>query len=336
VDLATAVTTAQPFFISSNQHGEGSSLPTGRTPRLLKYSNQFQIVKNAAATTGSELTNQTYFEPLPGMPGSFFLRASEDMMYLFEEHYDGALLWGQQTNNITEFNPEMGQDVNVTGTEGLIQFGTTAGLVDTYTVGAYSFQDFYVMSEYYERQRITNWNVHSLMGMSIRNEVEQVFVSALDADLAALLTKDYMYGDRVGDTFRADFIDNGPMDASDFALKIGFRALRIGGFNYSFCSMHQFNEAVGAGAPGYNFPNWQISMPIGYMAEKSSGTMRPTVGYEYKALNGYLREHVAIKMDGAGTGDPVVSPYDIRKVAFLGEFAFHGTCANAIVVQKPV
>lgn len=331
-DLVTVVTGVE-YFVPTNQHGEGSTMPTGRVPRIFTYHNTFHTVKNSAIATGSEMTNQTYFDPIPGMTGSMFMRVEEDMMYLFEDMYDGALLWGQETNNIVEFNPELGHDVDVSGTEGLIRFGTTAGFNDTYTVGAYSLTDFNVMSEYYERQRITNWNMHSLQGMAIRNEVEDVLLNMLNGDLTALLTKNYFYGGMVDDPSFREGIN--AKDPNDWAVSVGFTAVKKGGRTYSFCTFHQFNEAVGAGAPGYNYPNWQITMPIGYMKNKRTSTDMPTVGYEYKALNGMSREHKPVELGGSGNSDHPVTKYDIYLSGLVGEFAFHGTCANAIAIQKP-
>ena len=337
VDLDNSVNVDDEYFIPTSAHGEGSGLPAGRVPRILTYTNEFQIIKNAAAVTGSELSNETYFQPVEGQSGSYYLKVADLAMYYFEEAYDGGLMWGQTINNITEFNPELGHDVDVKGTEGLIDFITTNGFTDNYTVGAYALSDFVTVSEYLERERVAWRELCCLQGYAIRNEIEGVLEAILDGDLAALLTKQWMYGEMAGEGFRENFMgDDQPMDASDFAYKVGFRAVKKGGFNYGFYTMNAFGEAQGAGATGYDYPNWQVMVPVGYMADKSTGTNKPTVGYEYKELNGYSREQIPVKLDGAGTGDPVVSEYDLRKIAMLAEFAFHGTCANATVIQRPV
>lgn len=335
-DLATSIVVGEDYFVATAAFAEGSNLPSGRVPRILKYTNDFQITKAAAAVTGSELTNQTYFDPVPNMPGSYFLKVSDLCIYYFEEYYDGGLMWGQTINNITEFNPVIGHDLDVKGTEGLIEFATTNGFTDTYTVGAYALSDFTTVSNYLERERV-NWReLLCLQGCDIRNEIEEVIGGVLDGDLAALLTKKWLYGDMVGEGFSENFMsDDQPYEPGDYALNISFRAVKKGGFNYGFFTMNAFNEAMGAGAVGYDYPNWQVMIPVGYMAEKSTGTNKPTVGYEYKELNGYSREQIAVKLEGAGTGEPVVTPYDIRQIGMIGEFAFHATCGNCIVIQRP-
>ena len=337
VDLATSIVIGEQYFIATNAHGEGSGLPRGRVPRVIKYSNTFQIVKTAAYSTGSELTNEMYFEPVEGQPGSFFAKVSVDAMYRFEEMCDGALIWGQQINNITEFNQELGFDVPITGTEGMIEFATVNGNNETYTVGNYQINDFDDISRYYERERIGVRDIMCLQGIDINIEIENVLSELLDGDLAALLTKNYLWGDGV---FSDDMQPE--MDASTYAMEWDFRAIRKSNFRYFFYLLHIFNENVGAGAPGYDYPNWQVMFPVGYAKEKSTGDARATIGYEYKQLGAYSREEVIADLNGvgvAGTGTPyriAVNDRDTRGMGMVTEMAFHGTCANHITLVTPI
>lgn len=336
-DLAGSIVVGEQYFIATNAHGEGSGLPAGRTPRVIRYENNFQIVKTAAYTTGSELTNQTYFEPVPDTPGSIFMKVEMDAMYRFEEMCDGALMWGQNINNITEFNTELGIDIPITGTEGMIEFATINGNNETYTVGNYQIADFDDVSKYYERERIGTRDIISLQGVDINVEIENVLIDLLDGDLAALLTKNFFYGDG-----QFDDEDQPPVDASTMAMEFNFRAVRKSNFRYFFYMLHLFNENVGAGAAAYDYPNWMIDFPVGYTTDKQTGTRVPTIGYEYKYLNGYSREEVIAEFNGvgvAGTGTPyriATNANDIRNMGMLSEMAFHGTCANHITLVTPV
>ena len=337
IDLVASIVVGQSYFIATNAHGEGSGLPRGRVPRVIKYSNTFQIIKTAAYSTGSELTNQMYFEPVEGKPGSFFAKVSLDAMYRFEENCDGALIWGQQINNVTEFNTELGFDVPVTGTEGMIDFATVNGNNDTYTIGNYQLADFDDTSKYYERERIGVRDIMCLQGIDINIEIENVLADILDGDLAALLTKNYMWGDGV---FRDEMQPQ--VDAGTFAMEFDFRAIKKSNFRYFFYLLHIFNENVGAGAAGYDYPSWQVMFPVGYAKEKSSGDNRATIGYEYKTLGSYSREEVVADIAGvgvAGSGTPyriAVNDRDTYGMGMVSEIAFHGTCANHITLVRPV
>lgn len=335
VDLVASIVIGESYFIATNAWGEGSGLPKGRVPRVLTYQNTFQIVKEAMYSTGSELTNQMYFNPTPDKPGSFYAKMEMDAMYRFEEMCDGALIWGQQINNITEYNQEVGLDIPITGTEGLIEFATVNGNNETYTVGNYQISDFDDVSRYYERERIGVREIMCLQGIDINIEIENVIGTLLDGDLAALLTKKFMYGDNM-------FSDGiNAKDPGAMALEYNFRAVRKSNYNYYFYMLHIFNENVGAGAPGYDYPNWQVMFPVGYVADKDSGTKRATVGYEYKQLGNYSREEVIADFSGvgvAGTGTPyriASNPNDIHVGGMLAEIAGHNTCANHITLVRP-
>jgi len=337
VDLVASIVVGEQYFIATNAHGEGSGLPGGRTPRVIQYSNTFQIVKQAAYSTGSELTNEMYFEPVEGVPGSFFGKVAVDAMYRFEEMCDGALIWGQQINNISEFNAELGFDVPITGTEGLIDFATVNGNNETYVPGNYQLADFNDTSRYYERERIGVRDIMCLQGIDINIEIEDVLIDLLDGDLAAMLTKNFMWGDGVFDDEMQPEID-----AGTFAMEFNYRAVRKSNFRYFFYMMHIFNENVGAGAAGYDYPNWQVLFPIGYAKDKSSGDKRATIGYEYKKLGNYSREEVIANISGvgvAGSGGAysiAVNGNDTHGMGMVSEIAGHNTCANHITLVRPV
>lgn len=333
VDLATSVVAAESYFVTTNAWGEGTDLPAGRVPRVIQYHNDFQIVKTACSATGSEMTNEMYFEPMPGKQGSLYIKAQSDMYRKFEQDCDGALLWGQNINNITIFNANLGFDVPVRGTEGLIDFATTNGNVDNYVaVGGYTMSDFRDLARYYQGEQVGTNSLMCLMGFEIFNEVEEELIDMLDGDLAAMLTKNFMYGDSVFDNMESEMVYKEP---AEFALKLGVRAVKIANFNFCFRQFQDFNKKVGAGADGYDYKSWQIVLPVGYSVDKGTNTTRGTFGYEYKQQGGYSRENIVGEFGGAGIQGKPVNASDIHRSFMISEFAFHATCANHITIQKP-
>lgn len=335
VNLATSIVVNENYFISDNAFGEGTGLPKGRVSRVMKYTNDFQIIKEAAMTSGSELTNQSYFEPMPGQTGSFFMKVEWDTMQRFEDKCDGALIWGQTINNITTQNDILGLDVTVRGTEGLIEFASVNGYTVNYTVGSYTTQDFDVIARIYEQERIGVHEIAGWQGIDIYQEQENALQALLNGDLTANLARERFAFDMEPND------ENQLVDGNDFALRIGFRSLRKSGYNFSWKSLHAFNEAVGAGSGDYEYTNWSIWTPLGYTKSKGANETRGTVGYEYKELNGYSREHVIANLDGvgvAGTGGmsmTAVNQYDIRQLGMVSEIAAHNTCANNVILQTP-
>lgn len=335
VDLDAEITGAgtEEFFISDRASAEGSGLPAGRTGRVMKYTNEFQIVKAAAAATGSEMTNQTYFNPIPGREGSFYLQTQYSTMYDFEQMCDGALLFGTPIDNVLINSTDLGFDVPVKGTEGLIYFAETNGYTVNYTPGALAMGDFNAISDLYEKERVGTRDIFGWFGKSYFNEVEDVLQTLLNADISAELYKRY--------TDDGSGMGEQPGDPNDLFVHIGFSGLRKGQYNYAWKSLHAFNEAMGAGADAYDYDQWAIWHPLGFMTNKATGAPVPTVGYEYKQLGNYSRENVVAEIAGigvAGSGTPYAiasSTSDIHRIGFVAEIAFHGACANQIVIQKP-
>jgi hypothetical protein len=334
-DIALSFVGGEAYFISDNAHGEGTGLPAGRTPRVIKYLNDFQIVKTACGSTGSEMTNQTYFQPIPGQEGSFYLQTKWSNMWTHEDRCDGALVWGQTIDNVTVNASELGHDVGVKGTEGFIDFTLLNGYESNYSPGSLAITDFNVIGGIYEAERVGVRNVMAWQGYNMYVELEDVLQNLLSGDVAALLMSKFVtYDGGLGDEFQ-------PVDDKDFAMNIGFRALKKGGYDYSWMLLHAFNEAMGAGADVYDYDQWAIYHPLGFVEEKSSGSARATIGYEYKQLGNYSREVVIADISGvgvAGTGTPrpmAVNQFDVHKTGMLSEIAFHGACANHLIIQRP-
>jgi hypothetical protein len=334
IDLVNSIVVAQQYFIATNAHAEGSDLPAGRSSRVIRYSNTFQIVKEACASSGTNMTDMLYWNPKPGVSGSTYVKVKDDTMKRFEDMCDGALLWGTPNTNNSQFVPGLGHDAPTSGTEGLDLFSATNGSTQTYTPNAFTMADFDATGRYYEQERIGVRRLFCLQGFDINTEIENVLMDLFDADLAATIsdTTDYFLSNGgTADRLPEDFqIHN----AKEFAANIGFRSVRKGGYTYSFKTFHVYNELMGAGAAGYDYMQRQIMLPVGMTKEKSTDTMLPTFGYEYKQLHNYSREECIEEFGGVGSsgaiGKPAVNGTDIAICGMVSELAFHGTCANHI------
>lgn len=334
-NLATSIVIGEEYFISDTAWAEGSGVPTGVMPRIIKYTNKFQISKEAAFATGSVLTDKMYFKPVPGREGSMYLRIEADTYYRYEVACSGALLWGQDIDNVTVSVEALGFDVPIKGTEGLMDFATVNSFADTYTPGSYTISDFDSLSFYYEDERLKSRTLQTWDGIELWVEKENVLLALYNDDMR-LLT-DRMLGLDTGDP--SDEFQ--PSKDSDWVTNIGFKAIRKAGYTYCFKLLHEFNKAMGAGSADYNYKQYSVIMPLGMTKDKSTGTTVPTFGYEYKELGPYSRENVVAIWAGAGTGGRggyipnATSSSDLLSMALVGEHAFHGACPNALVIQRP-
>jgi hypothetical protein len=340
VDMDSSFNINEPYFVVTNLHPEGSGLPPGRAPRTIKYSNTFGIVKAAFRSSGTELTNAVYFEPVPGAgQNTIMLKIKDDTLRRFEQDKDGLLLFGQQADNITVSVTEMGGvDVPIAGTEGLWSFANTSGTTDTYTAGSYTTDDLNAVASIFEDERATNNpNLLSLDGAQIYEEREDAFTNVMANNLDHLL-KNIIPQMSYDSELEAEMM-NGTN-----SLSFGYYAVHKRGYTFHFKRLPAFNDVKGAGAAGYSYSATSIIMPYGTVRNQSPGAAyadSPIVGYEYKEQNGYSREFQIGEVGGVGVGGPFGAvPYaanenDSMTTGMLAEIAPHFACGNSLVIQEP-
>ena len=183
VDLDLSVTAGSKYFISSNAWSEASALPYGHLSRIYKYTNTFQIVKAAFASSGSALTLDLFPQVLDD-DGNLWLSLKMDAVEDFERACSGALLWGQQINNLTNTDNALGYDVSVTGTEGMIPFILANGYIDTYTPGSYTLDELYQVARYFVQERSGTTQILSWDGYDLYVEREQALSQYFNYTLA--------------------------------------------------------------------------------------------------------------------------------------------------------
>lgn len=323
--------------IVTNAFTEGSGLPQGRFPRISLYTNVFHIVKASAGVTGSNLTNSLFVQ-FPGTPAgsSIWNVVTEDMMAEFERVANGALLFGQLTDNVEIFNSNLEIDVPLKTTQGMLSWATDFGHTQLYTVGSYSLADFDAIGRTMTQERCPDRTFMTLDGYEIFIETENLLKDELGSDITPFLMKQIgMANGMPMDNFQ-------PFENSDFDFYVGFKGVRKGGYQFAFKQLHEFSDVQGVGATGYNQPHWRVCVPIGSTrTNKADGSKGFAWGYEYKELNGYNREVVFGNIAGigvAGTNGFVPQPVhanDYMQNGIVGEIAFHGACPNQSYIQKP-
>ena len=314
-------------------------MPSGQTPRVIKYSNDFQIVKERVVATGSEVTNQTWFAPTPNNTGGLYLKAQEHTMMRFEEQRDMALLLGEQTDNVDVFVEALGHDVPIKTTEGFYTFTDTGGNTLTYTPGSYSLNNWDAIGDVIEAERPGTFEYVGCDGRAIYLEKENALKDFLNNDTAVFLTNN----DWMGYNTIRDEIELKPANAADFYASIGFKGVQKGGFNFGWSQLPEFNDAKGlalkqGSSYQYTFRQQSLLFPYGMVVNKNShdGEMISAVGYEYKELNGFSRDVIITPLDGVGGSNRIATQQDdITSLNYLSDFCFHGVCANHCIIQKP-
>jgi hypothetical protein len=342
-DITGEVAADDKFAIITNLHAETSGLPAGRAPRIMKYTNTFGLVKHSFGASGFELTNAVYHETVAGQPGSagesIYVKIKTDELVRYEHSKSNLLLLGQQADNLTDTSTESGLDMPVYGTEGFVEFASTSGTPDAYTVGSYDITDFDTIANILLDERSAAQNdVMGWLGPDLFTEIENSFTTTLE--------QNPMYAvDRIVDgyaNYANQMYQQGlTSDPSDATLSFGYSAIRKNGFIFHLKRLSEFNDIRRAGASAYSYRNWGIWYPMSWTTDTLSGAQRPTVGYEYKQLGNYSRENVFGQLAGAGVGGsntpfgPAVTEFDSMRYFLMSHLAFHGAIGNALVVQQP-
>jgi len=336
VDLDTAVLADTNYAIINNAHGEGTGGMTGAIPQLIKYSNDFQIVKEAVGATGSSATNKLRFNPVKNMPGSFFMLANWETMNRFSNRKSGALLMGQPGSNVTVVSDQTGYDVTVTQTEGLEHFARTGGFNATFTSGSLVLDDLRAIARYLEVYQIGAGEVCAWLGYDVYEGLEKAAATFLDANADA-----YVMRNMISSRITYTNADEGMFDGDALALNLGFRSVHLGGTRFSWYLLHEFNSATGLGMSTYDYTETGIFHPMTNTTNYLTGSPDPIVGVVYKELNGYSRKNVISQIAGAGVGGqggytPLANhDVDGLNIYFTSELAFHATTANRFIYFSP-
>lgn len=319
-NLAGLITLSEDYRVITNLSGEGTDLPAGRTTQVIKYTNGFGIVKSAVKTSGNNLATRPYFDPMPGRPGSFYLRDADFMLKRHEEWCDNLLLFGKTADNITVTSTELDVTVPVGSTEGMLTFIENYGWEDIILPGLQSIQTFDDVSNIFKKERTLSNDYLVLQGYDSYQNYENVF-----ADYAQNFVEP-------GFIIEREDLEGSP----EIKINVGAYGIHKSGFKYRFKDMNAFNDGKSAAVSGYPYPDYAVFVPVDYTTEKSTNSMVPTVGYEYRQLNDYSRENVFVQIDGTGYTPITNITTDVLKGGFLSEIASHCTAPNNCLIQKPV
>ncbi len=331
IDLDDLVTAGEIYSVVTNAHAPGSGLPEGLLPKTMKYTNQFQIVKEAIAASGTELTNEPFVQ-LKSTGQSVIGVMNQDMMDRFEYHRSGALFWGRQNNNINDTATQIGYDVPVSWTEGFMAFREGNSYETDYNPAAFTTDEFDEIAAILERENGGTRTILSLQGNQYQYLVENALGDVYDASLTTTLLASAMTDYDLSLDQWQPIVEN-----QDFVAWLGFQGVRKAGFVFHFRMMHEFVAPDGGGADAYDYPYDAIYLPLSRTTDRQSGVQRTSIGYEWKELPPYSRKMVYGNLDGAGVAgvgglaQVATSEYDWRRMFMVAEVAFHGACPNKIV-----
>ncbi len=323
-DAIPALVTGQEIIITSDAWAEGSGQPDGALSGTDEYKNYVQIVKETMTATGSEMTNQDWFDTLTDGEGEnkkiigYYIKGQLDLDYRMALKCTNALLFSQLTTNtntdlIDTTTPTQARPKT---TEGLIPAIRRAGNVEPYTVGLFSTAKFNKIDKILDRE-FAGMDVTGLLGIDLSHEINDVLVDYFKDTGVDYTTKNVFGGD------------------AGLAASVDFRSLKTsGGRVFHFQRMGQFNHPKIGGAASYRFPQMGLFLPLNKMKDKKSGDMIPSIGSRYKALGQYSRKMEVWDVSGAGSGRKVTAN-DLANFYQRAHIGAHHIGVNRFVLLDP-
>ena len=330
------VTAGSAYAILYNAYAEGTGLPDGKLPRVFKYTNTFQIVKEGYGVTGTAATDNLFAQFTPSTDGTVHGILNQSAMARFERNVSNTLLFGSQINNITAFNSALGVDVPVGGTEGMIDFVSENGHIPTYAGGGIVLDDFDNIGVIMTQEGIATNNVMMLLGYTLYQDIENLLFGYTTQNVAPLL-KPFATAQNVSaETWS-------PFENEDFGFYVGFKAIKKSGYSFLMKTMPEFIDPTLAGAAAYgdDFSASGIIAPIGQTKDAQTGSAAPLWGYEWKQnANGLNRRAAFGRFSGVGASNfqefgGAVNGLDIAQAGMLAEIGFHGACPNQVAFLRP-
>lgn len=332
VNPDTSLTPGATAYIIGPIKAEATGQVKGLTPRVYKYTNTFAIVDETDLTSGTMMTIKSPFRAVPGKPAYFYLRGFADAEVRHERHKGLRAVHGRTFDNASDFSEPFGKTFDIKGTEGFLQFAQNYGFTDTFAnVGAYTIDDLFAISNYYSDLQLPYGDIAVMQGSTMAGRTDILLKDFLSDSVVSYIGREY-----TGKALAAARMDSPQYDSKKLFVDFGFKGVHFGGFNLLFTGLNELNNP----APGFNFKEWQIAVPMGLFQDKKNDSMTPIMGYEYRSNPeiGYSRENEIWHMGGAGPASLVnkCSEFDVKWAFLRSEFGPHFSHGQWYFIQKPV
>lgn len=330
VDPGTAVIVNAKAMILAPTTAEATGQPKSVENTYGKYENRFAIVKEQALTSGTAKTTRSPLRSIEGQPTYWYVKDVEEATVRHELNKSRILLFDSLGDNIQVYSQDFDENLPDMGTEGFIQYATTAGQVNEYTdLDSYDMDEFDEVAAFYKSKMISTSTVLVWQGHRIGARVENVLIDYI----AEKSFVDYVSGNFMKSALQS-FKDEG-YTADDMFVSLGFRGVRKNQINFIFSTLNELNDEEGGGI--FDYPDWQFFLPFGMTKDaKNKKVSLPYLGFEYRAQEsgGYSREDVLYKTGGAAITNK--DEFDVERTSFISEIALH--CANGeiVVVNRPM
>lgn len=292
-----AASAGATFVIFSSSFAEGTGQPESAIPKVLKYANNTQIIKETVGTTGTALTDEIWFnatEDGKGIP-QYFSLATIAAEYRQYKKIDGALLYGENNDNL-------GSDESTT--QGIIPTAINAdGYLGAVTLDAAGFDsvDAYLRTVY--APNVMCAQLASGKYRQMENNLQSYFANANIEQVNRVMNENNFGGPE-------------SLDAV-----VSYQTLIKSGRVFKMKNLRSFDDPTTWNITGAPFQNYGLFFPM-TKTRDGEGNLTTYLGVRYKALGAYNRM-LETWYDGAAGPGMKIGDIDQRKLYFRSDLGFH-------------
>jgi hypothetical protein len=312
-----AVTAGETITIISGAKSEGSGQGISALSKTNKYTNRTQIIFEKVEATGTEMTNQDWFDKLDNGASIpvYFFKAIMDMDYRINLKMSGALVYGEKSTTGYVTDPDTGLSIETT--EGLIPYIQSNGQNISYTPGLFSVNHFDEVTRRLDKE-FASLDTLVLAGHDFLTEKDNVLV-------------DYNKNTNISYTSsrmrKAYLQDNEGLD-----MAVGFSYLTKSNRHFAFAKMGMFSNPKLGGASGFKDSSLALFCPLGKKKMKYSQEDTPFIGMRYKAKGNHNRMLQLWKFGAAGANvNEFQGEDDKQAVNVRADIGAHNACGNQFV-----
>jgi len=321
-DVIPAIPSGTIISITSRASGAGTGQPKGTTVGATYRSFTAQIIKETIGAQGSQLVNEKWYSILDDGRSlvGYYSPGTMRGDYLLGLEIDGAFMWGNETDNITETAAD-GSTVAVKTTKGLMRHAQDAGYHLVYTPGAFTPQDLDAVGLYFKSQGITAGFSFNWVGAEFMNDIENGMHT-------------YLQNTGVDYTNVVNRVFGGGKNGAELAASFGIKVINKGGITHIFAPQAGWSNPRTFGAAGYDMPKRGLFTPLAQMVDPKTNVVLDNIATRYRALGNYNRRFETWTVQGAGPGLKV-SDIDATYTYFRTHIGLQVFKANQFVYATP-
>jgi len=224
------------IIIVGNAWAEMTDQPNGRETRLIKYSNDIQIIKDSYKVSGSAMGQKAWVN-VQGQNKWYFEGIADTRKY-FSSMCDLSYLVGEK---ITTANTAFDSTNQM---EGLIPAINSYGVVEAYTtgVGGLTLGDFANVADAFAKNRGAQENM-VLSGVGFKRQLSDVL--------------------RISDGLKAGGVQYAGLGGEGRAVNLGFESFTYSDYTFHTKTLQAFNDPKTLGADSSVYKDYAIVIPTG-------------------------------------------------------------------------